>query len=88
MDAWGLVLLQLIFSGILTLANNKRLFATCLDMLNVIIHSLFVPDAAALSDRSPEDTKKIYNALNKKLRVRPFPSIRESGHAEDVPWWS
>ncbi|XP_039245890.1 mediator of RNA polymerase II transcription subunit 12-like protein isoform X2 [Pipra filicauda] len=65
---WALLLLQIITSGTVDLQTNKELFTTVLDMLGVLINGTLALDLSSASQGGPEENKRAYMNLVKKLK--------------------
>uniref|UniRef100_A0A915HQD2 Mediator complex subunit Med12 domain-containing protein n=1 Tax=Romanomermis culicivorax TaxID=13658 RepID=A0A915HQD2_ROMCU len=68
-EAWALLLVQLILYNVITPEGNQQLFNTCCDMLCILIHSCLLPDLTpGGGERTIDDGKKSYNNISKKLK--------------------
>uniref|UniRef100_A0A8U7MLX7 Mediator complex subunit 12L n=1 Tax=Corvus moneduloides TaxID=1196302 RepID=A0A8U7MLX7_CORMO len=65
---WALLLLQIITSGTVDLHTNNELFTTVLDMLGVLINGTLASDLSNASQGGPEENKRAYMNLVKKLK--------------------
>ncbi|NWT84489.1 MD12L protein, partial [Lanius ludovicianus] len=65
---WALLLLQIITSGTVDLQTNNELFTTVLDMLGVLINGTLALDLSNASQGGPEENKRAYMNLVKKLK--------------------
>ncbi|KQK80532.1 Mediator of RNA polymerase II transcription subunit 12-like protein [Amazona aestiva] len=65
---WALLLLQIITSGTVDLQTNNELFTTVLDMLGVLINGTLASDLSNASQGGPEENKRAYMNLVKKLK--------------------
>ncbi|XP_064521712.1 mediator of RNA polymerase II transcription subunit 12-like protein isoform X2 [Pseudopipra pipra] len=65
---WALLLLQIVTSGTVDLHTNKELFMTVLDMLGVLINGTLASDLSSASQGGPEENKRAYMNLVKKLK--------------------
>ncbi|NXY15219.1 MD12L protein, partial [Atrichornis clamosus] len=65
---WALLLLQIITSGTVDLQTNSELFTTVLDMLGVLINGTLASDLSNVSQGGPEENKRAYMNLVKKLK--------------------
>ncbi|NXB33034.1 MD12L protein, partial [Eulacestoma nigropectus] len=65
---WALLLLQIITSGTVDLQTNDELFTTVLDMLGVLINGTLASDLSNASQGGPEENKRAYMNLVKKLK--------------------
>ncbi|XP_065496636.1 mediator of RNA polymerase II transcription subunit 12-like protein [Caloenas nicobarica] len=65
---WALLLLQIITSGTVDLQTNNELFTTVLDMLSVLINGTLASDLSNASQGGPEENKRAYMNLVKKLK--------------------
>ncbi|NXD14568.1 MD12L protein, partial [Nothocercus nigrocapillus] len=65
---WALLLLQIITSGTVEMQTNKELFTTVLDMLGVLINGTLASDLSNASQGGPEENKRAYMNLVKKLK--------------------
>ena len=66
---WALLLLQIITSGTVDMQTNNELFTTVLDMLGVLINGTLASDLSSASQGGPEENKRAYMNLVKKLKV-------------------
>ncbi|NXF68235.1 MD12L protein, partial [Ciccaba nigrolineata] len=65
---WALLLLQIITSGTVDMQTNNELFTTVLDMLGVLINGTLASDLSNASQGGPEENKRAYMNLVKKLK--------------------
>ncbi|KAM6258203.1 mediator of RNA polymerase II transcription subunit 12-like protein [Porphyrio hochstetteri] len=65
---WALLLLQIITSGTVDMQTNNELFTTVLDMLGVLINGTLASDLSSASQGGPEENKRAYMNLVKKLK--------------------
>ncbi|NWU65403.1 MD12L protein, partial [Pterocles burchelli] len=65
---WALLLLQIITSGTVDMQSNNELFTTVLDMLGVLINGTLASDLSNASQGGPEENKRAYMNLVKKLK--------------------
>ncbi|XP_042676478.1 mediator of RNA polymerase II transcription subunit 12-like protein isoform X8 [Centrocercus urophasianus] len=65
---WALLLLQIITSGTVDMQTNNDLFTTVLDMLGVLINGTLASDLSNASQGGPEENKRAYMNLVKKLK--------------------
>ncbi|NWW53563.1 MD12L protein, partial [Pedionomus torquatus] len=65
---WALLLLQIITSGTVDIQTNNELFTTVLDMLGVLINGTLASDLSNASQGGPEENKRAYMNLVKKLK--------------------
>ncbi|XP_010179374.1 PREDICTED: mediator of RNA polymerase II transcription subunit 12-like protein, partial [Mesitornis unicolor] len=65
---WALVLLQIITSGTVDMQTNNELFTTVLDMLGVLINGTLASELSNASQGGPEENKRAYMNLVKKLK--------------------
>lgn len=76
-DQWALLLLQLLLYNVVSINTDRQLFYTCVDMLAVLIHSVYPPEPP---ERNGDDSRRNYNRimkpLKKELGDKYLPSLR------------